>query len=68
MNKITIKLPIRMSDVEMLVIEKTLQRNGGHKGNTARDLDIGSSTLYRRLQQFKKREKWVRMWEREDSY
>jgi DNA-binding NtrC family response regulator len=53
-NKVTIKLPTRLADVQMLVIEKTLIRNGGHLGNTSRDLDVSYSTLYRRLREFRK--------------
>ena len=56
-NKVTIKLPIRMGDVERLMIEKTLLRNGGHLGHTSLELDISYSTLQRRLREWARKPK-----------
>ncbi len=46
---IKIPLNITLEKAENLIIRKTLEKNANNKTKTARDLDIGLKTLYRKL-------------------
>lgn len=43
------KLPVRLDDLEMLTIERTLRELGGNVAAAARRLGVSRNTLYRRL-------------------
>lgn len=43
---------LNLSELGRVVLEKALERNGGNRKKTARDLGISDRTLYRRLKQF----------------
>ena len=49
---IEIELPSAMDEIERRVIEATLDYAGGDKSRTARFLNIGRKTLYRKLEQY----------------
>lgn len=43
---------LNLTDMERTILEKSLNRNGGNRKKTARDLGISDRTLYRRLKQY----------------
>ena len=52
-NYIKIPLNIRLEDAENLIISKTLMQNSNDKVKTAKALNIGLKTLYRKLETIK---------------
>ncbi len=48
-NYIKIPLGLTLEDAENIIIQKTLEINGYNKAKTARDLNIGLKTVYRKL-------------------
>jgi transcriptional regulator of acetoin/glycerol metabolism len=46
-----------LDELEKAAIEKALKRHGGNLSDVARQLGIGRSTLYRKLEQYGLREK-----------
>ena len=53
-SHIEIAIPTTMDEIERKVIEQTLNFAHGDKAKTARLLEIGRKTLYRKLEQYKK--------------
>ncbi len=53
-SHIEIAIPTTMEEIERKVIEQTLNFAHGDKAKTARLLEIGRKTLYRKLEQYKK--------------
>ncbi len=53
---VTIPAGTRLEDVERLLIEKTLAREGGNKTKAAKALGIGVRTLYRKMDEYRIRE------------
>ncbi len=53
-SHIEIAIPTPMEEVEQMMIEQTLLFTDGDKAKTARLLNIGRKTLYRKLEQYKK--------------
>lgn len=51
---IPVGVGMTLPEVERIVIEATLLRNGGNKAATARALDLSLSTLQRRLREYRK--------------
>jgi DNA-binding NtrC family response regulator len=47
-------IPMKMEDLEQIIINKTLVYTNGDKAKAARLLGIGRKTLYRKLEQYKK--------------
>ena len=47
-----ISSPENLADVERLFILHTLERCDGNRSRTARELDIASATLYRKLRRY----------------
>jgi DNA-binding NtrC family response regulator len=58
MVRTQVNIPLGMGmtlpEIERIVIEATLLRNGGNKAATARALDLSLSTLQRRLREYRK--------------
>ncbi len=52
-NYIKIPLNTRLEDAENLIISKTLMQNSNDKVKTAKALNIGLKTLYRKLETIK---------------
>ncbi|HMV85023.1 MAG TPA: sigma 54-interacting transcriptional regulator [Blastocatellia bacterium] len=52
--RIELNVPMKMEDVEQLMINQTLLYTSGDKAKAARLLGIGRKTLYRKLEQYKK--------------
>jgi transcriptional regulator with GAF, ATPase, and Fis domain len=52
-SAIELSVPMKMDDVEELMIAKTLAYTNGDKAKAARLLGIGRKTLYRKLEQYK---------------
>lgn len=52
-SHIELSVPMKMDDVEELMIAKTLTYTKGDKAKAARLLGIGRKTLYRKLEQYK---------------
>jgi len=46
-----------LDELEQAAIQKALKRHGGNLSDVARQLGIGRSTLYRKLEQYGLREK-----------
>jgi DNA-binding NtrC family response regulator len=46
-----------LEELEKAAIEKALKRHGGNLSDVARQLGIGRSTLYRKLEQYELRDK-----------
>ncbi len=53
-SNIELSIPMKMDEVERIMINKTLVYTNGDKAKAARILGIGRKTLYRKLEQFKK--------------
>ncbi len=53
-SNIELSIPLKMEDVEQIMITKTLIYTNGDKAKAARLLGIGRKTLYRKLEQYKK--------------
>jgi len=51
---IPVGVGMTLPEIERIVIEATLLRNGGNKAATARALDLSLSTLQRRLREYRK--------------
>ena len=51
---IPVGVGMTLPEIERIVIEATLLRNGGNKAATARALDLSLSTLQRRLRAYRK--------------
>jgi len=52
-----ISVAMSLDELEKAAIEKALKRHGGNLSDVARQLEIGRSTLYRKLEQYGLREK-----------
>jgi transcriptional regulator with PAS, ATPase and Fis domain len=50
---IELSIPMKMEDVERIMIDKTLLYTNGDKAKAARLLGIGRKTLYRKLEQYR---------------
>ncbi|MCI0336761.1 MAG: sigma 54-interacting transcriptional regulator [Acidobacteria bacterium] len=53
-SNVELSVPLKMEDVERIMITKTLVYTNGDKAKAARLLGIGRKTLYRKLEQYKK--------------
>ena len=53
-SNVELSIPMRMEDIERIIINKTLVFTSGDKAKAARLLGIGRKTLYRKLEQYKK--------------
>ena len=53
-SQIELSLPMKMEDVERIVINQTLVHTQGDKAKAARLLGIGRKTLYRKLEEYRK--------------
>jgi Nif-specific regulatory protein len=51
---VELSVPMKMEDVERIMIDKTLLYTNGDKAKAARLLAIGRKTLYRKLEQYRK--------------
>ncbi len=51
---VELTVPMKMEDVERIMIDKTLLYTNGDKAKAARLLEIGRKTLYRKLEQYRK--------------
>jgi transcriptional regulator with GAF, ATPase, and Fis domain len=51
---VELSVPMKMEDVERIMIDKTLLYTNGDKAKAARLLGIGRKTLYRKLEQYRK--------------
>lgn len=51
---ISVGVGMTLPEIERIVIEATLLRNGNNKAATARALDLSLSTLQRRLREYRK--------------
>ena len=52
-----ISVAMSLDELEKAAIEKSLRRHGGNLSDVARQLGIGRSTLYRKLEQYGLRDK-----------
>lgn len=52
-TNIQLRVPMKMEEVEQMIITQTLLYTGGDKAKAARLLGIGRKTLYRKLEQYK---------------
>jgi DNA-binding NtrC family response regulator len=48
---------VTLAQIEKQAILATLRRNGGNKLAAARELDIGKTTLYRKLREYSRKRK-----------
>jgi transcriptional regulator with GAF, ATPase, and Fis domain len=53
-TNVELTVPMKMEDVERIMIDKTLLYTNGDKAKAARLLAIGRKTLYRKLEQYRK--------------
>jgi transcriptional regulator with GAF, ATPase, and Fis domain len=51
---VELSVPMKMEDIERIMIDKTLLYTNGDKAKAARLLGIGRKTLYRKLEQYRK--------------
>jgi transcriptional regulator with GAF, ATPase, and Fis domain len=53
-SQVELTVPMKMEEVERIMIDKTLLFTNGDKAKAARVLGIGRKTLYRKLEQYRK--------------
>ncbi len=53
-SNVELSIPMKMEEIERMMINKTLVYTNGDKAKAARLLGIGRKTLYRKLEQYKK--------------
>ena len=53
-SNLELTIPMKMDDLEQIIINKTLVYTNGDKAKAARLLGIGRKTLYRKLEQYRK--------------